>query len=179
MADPWTGLAIAWIGMLVFDLLIFGMTAYKSWVSGNKLRKSLFKVILRDGVFLTWRIFLSKLNTLPQVHYTLGKRYILFTHTGILTFRRRIMAILELVTVLTFYILPVNTSKFSTFEVSDDPRSLLGLPARLNRNIRHRRSKHHDKQAYAQPSRPRILNAIDSSNFSVGACFQFEMNYGL
>ncbi|KAH0584834.1 hypothetical protein H2248_008112 [Termitomyces sp. 'cryptogamus'] len=44
-----TGLANAWIGMLMFDALIFSITVYKSWKRGYMVRRSLFKVLLRDG----------------------------------------------------------------------------------------------------------------------------------
>ncbi|KAG5728803.1 hypothetical protein E4T56_gene6226, partial [Termitomyces sp. T112] len=43
-------LANAWIGMLLFDVLIFSMTMYRSWSRGDRVRsRSLFKVLLCDG----------------------------------------------------------------------------------------------------------------------------------
>ncbi|KAH0580201.1 hypothetical protein H2248_001722 [Termitomyces sp. 'cryptogamus'] len=84
--------ANAWIGMLMFDVLIFSMTVYKSWRRGARIRRSLFKVLLRDG-----------------------------------TIYFGIIVIVELVTVLTFHVLPEYqrgfTATFATIVKHDDEQT--------------------------------------------------------
>ncbi|KAG5734046.1 hypothetical protein E4T56_gene9467, partial [Termitomyces sp. T112] len=43
------GLGNAWIAMLMFDILIFGMTLYGSWQRGRGGDRSLLHILLRDG----------------------------------------------------------------------------------------------------------------------------------
>jgi hypothetical protein len=40
---------MAWIGILVFDSVIFGMTLYKTLKIGRFGRRTLVDVLLRDG----------------------------------------------------------------------------------------------------------------------------------
>ncbi|KAG6913899.1 hypothetical protein DXG01_003648 [Tephrocybe rancida] len=44
-----TRLANAWIGTLMFDILIFGMTMFKSWRRGHRGDRSLLYILTRDG----------------------------------------------------------------------------------------------------------------------------------
>ncbi|KAG6910007.1 hypothetical protein DXG01_014008 [Tephrocybe rancida] len=44
-----TRLAKAWIGTLMFDILIFGMTMFKSWRRGHRGDRSLLYILNRDG----------------------------------------------------------------------------------------------------------------------------------
>ena len=44
-------MAAAWAGMLVFDLLVFCMTVYKSTVSSRPNGVNILDILLRDGEF--------------------------------------------------------------------------------------------------------------------------------
>jgi len=51
-----TDFAIAWTGMLIFDLLVFGMTLYKSIVLPRSNRGNILDIFLRDGELRALRI---------------------------------------------------------------------------------------------------------------------------
>ena len=68
-----TGFGIAWSGQLVFDLLVFGMTLYKSIVPPRPNRVNILDILLRDGESYlpgTWTFFFSKGRfTLRRIHF--------------------------------------------------------------------------------------------------------------
>ncbi|KAH0589975.1 hypothetical protein H2248_000158 [Termitomyces sp. 'cryptogamus'] len=84
--------ADGWIGTLMFEVLIFTMTIYKSWRRGERVSRSLYKVLLRDGAIYFGQVTTSSLPSDPVLE-------ILMCHC-------RIISAVGLVTVITFYALP-------------------------------------------------------------------------
>jgi len=45
-------IAYAWLGLLLFDTLIFILTIYKTWKIGKQCRQRLVQILVRDGTCL-------------------------------------------------------------------------------------------------------------------------------
>ncbi|KAG6907332.1 hypothetical protein DXG01_009378 [Tephrocybe rancida] len=62
------GLANAWIGLVLFDVLIFGMTLFKSWGRGYAGGRSFFKLLLRDGAIYFGIMAIAELVNILTFH---------------------------------------------------------------------------------------------------------------
>ena len=52
-------IAYAWLGLLIFDTLIFILTIYKTWKIGKRCRLRLVQILVRDGTCLPPQASLS------------------------------------------------------------------------------------------------------------------------
>ena len=67
-----TGFAAAWAGMLVFDLLVFCMTLYKSIVLPHPNGANIPDILMRDGELLAHTLYLLDLINIYKARSTSG-----------------------------------------------------------------------------------------------------------
>jgi len=68
-----TGFAAAWAGMLLFDLLVFCMTLYKSIVLPHPNGVNIPDILMRDGELPTHTLFLLDLINIYKARSTSGR----------------------------------------------------------------------------------------------------------
>ncbi|KAF9036156.1 hypothetical protein BJ165DRAFT_617819 [Panaeolus papilionaceus] len=66
--DSAAKIASAWTGMLAFDILIFSMTVYRSWLKWRNERVAVLQVMLRDGSIYFAIMSISSLSVILTFH---------------------------------------------------------------------------------------------------------------
>jgi len=75
----YTGFAAAWAGMLVFDLLVFCMTIYKSMLLPRPNGTNILGILIRDGELLAHPlIFIGSNNYIRHDLLWVGSTFLTF-----------------------------------------------------------------------------------------------------